>query len=132
MWRKKSLLGIILFLLLSVSAYSQEALSQDAIAEDPPTASEEILQIADGMLSIADRLDLQQSLLESLTKDLEEYQKDFPKLQLTLDQMRRTYESLSKDYERQQFELKIMKTTTITFGVGFGITTIALIIVATN
>jgi len=128
--KKKIKLTLLLLFFPFASLFA--SLPEDSLPEDPPAASEEISQIADEMMSIADKLDLQQNLLDSLTKDLEGYRQDFPKLQETLDQMQVTYDSLRSDYKIQQFELKVWKTRSITFGIGLGITTIIATVVIIN
>lgn len=134
MWKK--ILSLTLFMLFyCVSAYSL-SYSEYSYSEEAAPASQEIEDIANNMLSMADRWEEQQNLSESLTQDLENVQTELvelkmvlPNLQQTIGKMQSNYEHLHKDYLKSQVTLKRWKTTSIVLGVSLGVSLVITVII---
>ena len=104
--------ALFFYLLLVFSLHAQEPLSSEV-----STASQEILDIADAMESIADRWDTHQNYLNQLMEDLEVSMTDSAELRFTLDRMQETYADLQKDYGLLRVRLQRWKTISLVLGV---------------
>lgn len=113
----KKLFGLILFsLFFSLSVLSLDA--QEHTYSDQTSTSQEILNIADAIVTIADRMDNEhQSSLDQLTEDLKESRTESVELRFTLDRMQQSYANLHSDYGSLQVTLKRWKTISLILGV---------------
>jgi len=129
----------LLFVLLFVSLFFSQHLHSSGLLSagqeqpeitDEQSAGQEILDVAEEILNLADRWDEYQKYLNQLTEELQESRTDSLEWSSTLGKMQETYEGLRKDYGLLQLELKTWKGISLTLGIVSGVSLLATILVS--